>query len=155
MYEIIKNVILTRNYNAEGLVNKIETFWVQERLTDEQREELIQLAYENAKDMDQVNILAKIADLERRVFALENPVEENEPVVAYPVYETGMIIEKGQTVQFDYDEDGNLDLLRYDGGRATTTLAPGKITGWNVVDSEGNVLGSFFKGVFTPAESQE
>lgn len=56
------------------------------------------------------------------------------------------------TVKYDYDGDGNLDLLRYDGVREYTALSPGKIDGWKVVDSQGNILGDFYKGEFTPIQ---
>ena len=91
------------------------------------------------------------------MFALENPPEEEhgEPEVVYPVWEAGYITSNGEIVQFDYDNDGTLDLLRYDGGRATTSLSPGKIDGWHVVDANGDILGTFYKGEFTPVEPQE
>ena len=56
----------------------------------------------------------------------------------------------GDVVYFDWNNDGILDLLRYDGGRSYTTLSPGKIDGWHVVDSTGNILGTWYNGEFTP-----
>jgi len=44
-----------------------------------------------------------------------------------------------------------MDLLRYDGGREQTSLRPGKIEGWHVVDTAGEILGTFYNGEFTPA----
>ena len=35
------------------------------------------------------------------------------------------------------DKNGTLEYCRYDGGRASTALSPGKIEGWVVLDAEG------------------
>ena len=154
--EAMKNVFLNAinggNFNLTEMETKIDTLWVKGSLTEAERNELLELAAAKANDLNQIDIVARIAELERRVFALENPAEEEqgEPEVVYPVWEAGHITAKGEIVQFDYDNDGTLDLLRYDGGRATTSLSPGKIDGWHVVDSEGNILGTFYKGEFTP-----
>ena len=159
--EAMKNVFINAinggNFNLSEMETKIDTLWVKGSLTEAERNELLELAAAKANDLNQIDIVARIAELERRVFALENPPEEEqgEPEVVYPVWGSDYITAKGETVQFDYDKDGNLDLLRYDGGRATTSLSPGKIDGWHVVDSEGNILGTFYKGEFTPVEPQE
>ena len=153
MYNIIKNVINGGRYNAEELVEKIDTFWVQGKLTAEERAELIQLAYDKAQDASQVDVFAKLADLENRVYALEHKDDpEPEPAEEYPIYQSGDITAKGGIVRFDYDNDGEYELLQYNGGRATTALAPGKVTGWNVLDENLNVIGTYYKGEFTPVE---
>ena len=157
MYNIIKNVINGGRYNADELVEKIDTFWVQGKLTNEQREELIQCAYDNCRDMNQVDVMAKLADLERRVYALENPVEEveGEPEVTYPTWESGHITTKGEILWFDHDNDGEPSLFLYDGGRATTSLGVGKIAGWYILDPETlQPTHSYYKGVATPIESE-
>ena len=48
MYEIVKNTILSKNYELSDMLKKIDTLWVQGDLTEEQRLELIGLARENA-----------------------------------------------------------------------------------------------------------
>lgn len=48
-----------------------------------------------------------------------------------------------------------LDFLRYDGGRSYTTLSPGKIDGWHVVDSQGNILGTWYNGEFVEGKGEE
>lgn len=115
------------------------------KITEEEMTELIALAAEYAQDARQVDIYNKLVELEERVFALEH---KNEP--SYAVWTAGYTTKKGETVLFDYDGDGVLDLLRYDGGRAQTALKPGKIDGWHVVDENGNILGGYQGGVFTP-----
>lgn len=48
MYEIIKNVILSKNYKLEDLLSKIDVIWLQSKLSDEEKQALIDLARENA-----------------------------------------------------------------------------------------------------------
>lgn len=155
MYNIINNVISGGRYVADELIEKIDTFWVQGILSTEERETLTQKAYDNARDINQIDIMKKISELELRIYALEHPQDEqDESIIEYPIWENGTITEKGQIVRFDYNGDGVYDLLRYDGGRATTSLSPGKIDGWHVVDANGNILGTFYKGEFTPVNPE-
>lgn len=49
MYEIIKNIITYEPYNLQDIIKKINTVWVRGDITEEQKDELIQLANENAK----------------------------------------------------------------------------------------------------------
>ena len=167
--EAIRNCIMTvinsKNYNAEQLEIKIETLWINGKLTDDECSELIAAAYENAREVSTVEqqiltrlsaIEQKFNALESRIYALEhNGEEEPEPEgPTYAVYEPGYVTSKGETVMFDYNNDGELDYLRYDGGKAQTALSPGKISGWHVVDAEGNILGTYYKGEFTPVEPE-
>lgn len=154
MKNIFVNAINGGNFNLIEMETKIDTLWVKGSLTQAERNELLELAAAKANDLNQIDVVARIAELERRVYALENPAEEEQPELVYPVWESSYITSKGETVQFDYDNDGNFDLLRYDGGRATTSLSPGKIDGWHVVDTEGNILGTFYKGEFTPVNPE-
>lgn len=48
MYEIIKNVILSKDFKLEDLLNKIDTIWLQGKITEEEKLELIDTARENA-----------------------------------------------------------------------------------------------------------
>lgn len=48
MYEIIKNVILSKNFKLEDLLSKIDVIWLQSKLSDEEKQSLIDLARENA-----------------------------------------------------------------------------------------------------------
>lgn len=99
----------------------------------------------NANDAEQINIYNKLVDLEHRIVALET--------ADIPIWVSGYTTKKGEVVKYDYNNDGEYDLLRYDGGRASTALSPGKIDGWHVVDSQGNILGTWYNGEFTPAEA--
>ena len=48
MYEIIKNVILSKDFKLEDILNKIDTIWLQSKVTDDEKIELIDMARENA-----------------------------------------------------------------------------------------------------------
>lgn len=48
MYEIIKNIITYEPYNLQDIIKKINTVWVRGDITEEQKDELIQLANEKA-----------------------------------------------------------------------------------------------------------
>lgn len=48
MYEIIENVIKSKNFELGDILKKIETMWIQSYITEEQKTKLIGLARENA-----------------------------------------------------------------------------------------------------------
>jgi hypothetical protein len=149
MKDFIESIIMTGNYVLAEMEERIEKMYVLGKLTAEEMAELLDLSAENAKDQMQIDVTEKLKELEDRIFALEHHAEPD-----YPIYVPGYVTKKGETVRFDYDNDGVYDLLRYDGGKAETTLSPGKITGWHVVDAEGNILGTFYKGEFTPVNAE-
>lgn len=146
MKEFIESVIRTGNYVLSEMEERIEKLYALGKLTTEELEYLLTLAAENAKDSMQIDVTEKLKELEDRIYALEHPVEPD-----YVIWYSGYVTKKGETVRFDYNSDGVYDLLRYDGGRNETVLAPGKIDGWHVVDVRGNILGTYYKGEFTPA----
>lgn len=148
IYECLHDVINRGDYNVSDMEHKIDLMFIEGKLTEEQKEELYQLASDNAKDSMQIDFVEKLKELEDRIFALEHPTEE----VVYPVWTAGYVTQKGEIVQYDYNNDGVMDLLRYDGGRASTSLSPGKIDGWHVVDANGSILGTWYNGEFTPVE---
>ena len=150
MKDFIESIILTGNFVLAEMEERIQKMYVLGKITEAEMVELLDLASENARDGMQIDIVAKVKDLEDRVFALEHPVEPD-----YPIYVPGYVTKKGETVKFDYNGDGVYDLLRYDGGRAETALSPGKIDGWHVVDAQGNILGTYYKGEFTPVNAVE
>ena len=147
IFEIYQNAISLHNYKLEEMENKIEEMYAYGRITAEERLSLIQLAEANSQDLSNEDVIAKLADLEARIVRLET--------ADIPVWVVDYITKKGETVKFDYNGDGILELLRYDGGRAETALSPGKITGWHVVDSYGTILGTYYKGEFTPVNEGE
>ena len=146
MKEFIESIIRTGNYILSEMEERIQKMYIMGKLTEAEMTELLALAAENARDSMQIDVTAKLKELEDRIYALEHPVEPD-----YAVWVPGYVTKKGEVVKFDYDGDGNYDLLRYDGGRTETALKPGKIDGWHVVDAQGNILGTYYNGEFTPA----
>jgi hypothetical protein len=145
MKDFIESVLKTGTYVLSEMEERIQKMYILGKLTTEELEELLTLAAENAKDSMQIDVTEKLKELEDRIYALEHPVEPD-----YVIWYSGYVTKKNETVRFDYDNDGVYDLLRYDGGRNETALAPGKIDGWHVVDAQGNILGTYYKGEFTP-----
>ena len=144
MKDFLENIIRTGNYVLSEMEERIEKLYALGKLTTEELDELLALAADNARDSMQIDVTAKLKELEDRVFALEHKEPD------YAVWVPGYVTKQGETVKFDYDNDGILDLLRYDGGRTETALRPGKINGWHVVDAQGNILGTYYNGEFIP-----
>ena len=149
MKEFIESIIRTGNYVLPEMEERIQKMYVLGKITAEELEELLALAANNANDSMQIDVTAKIKELEDRIYALEHPVEPD-----YPIYVPGYVTKRGEVVRFDYDGDGVYDLLRYDGGRTETALRPGKIDGWHVVDKDGNILGTYYNGEFIPVNAE-
>lgn len=75
MYEIFKSVILSKSYNLEEMIKKINIRWVEDVLTEEQREELITLAQTNADPENSNAPLQKqIEEISKKYLALEETV---------------------------------------------------------------------------------
>lgn len=131
MKDFLESIILTGKYKLEDMERRIKKLYATGDLNETEMVELLDLAAEKADDNVQLDVAAMIADLEQRVAVLESR--------GVVVWVSGMTTNKGQTVLYDVDKDGVLDNCRYDGGRASTSLAPGKITGWVKTDASGNV----------------
>lgn len=101
MFEIIKNVINTKDFELKDILYKINKMWIESAITEEEKAQLDELARENAvaensyaplqEQIDNAN--ARIDKLEARIEDLENketgevtepekPVETDE----YPEY---------------------------------------------------------------------
>lgn len=102
MYNVVKSVIESKDYDLAKIMNKIEALWVKGKLTDKQKDELQGMARISARAVNSVDILAKLNELEMRIKALETaqPKEEQtEEVVAEFV--VGKWYFKGDKVKFD------------------------------------------------------
>ena len=130
--DIYKNVIATGEYRISDMEERIETIYAQGKITAEERAELITLCNESAKDALQIDIIAKLAELESRISVLES--------AGVVVWKSGMSTAQGQTVLYDILKDGVMRYCRYDGGRAATSLSPGKIEGWVILASAGGEI---------------
>ena len=129
MYEFIKNLILAGGYRLDAMEKTIERHYVRGSLAEEQKVELLNLAAEHADDSKEIDLVAVLADLERRIEVLES--------AGVVVWKSGMSTAKGQTVLYDIIKEGTLRYCRYDGGRAATALSPGKIDGWVILSGAG------------------
>lgn len=96
MFELIKNIIKSKDYKLEEMLNKINILWIKGDLSEEQKDELLNLARENALAEnsyrpleERVNQLFKLVEeLAAKVNALENKDVETEDatIVEYPEY---------------------------------------------------------------------
>ena len=91
MYEIIKTVIESKRYELADMLEKIDTMWLQNEITEEQKTELVDLARENAKPENSYSDLQKqieqafseIAALKARADKLDGTEPDPEE---YPEY---------------------------------------------------------------------
>lgn len=134
MYEFIKSLILAGGYRLDAMEKTIERHYVRGDLTEEQRVELLQLAADHAEENKEIDVVAVLADLERRIEVLES--------AGVVVWKQGMSVAKGQTVLYAIlkPADTTLRYCRYDGGRSATALSPGKIDGWVVLSGAGGAV---------------
>lgn len=132
VFELYKSVISTGNYVVSDMEERIETVYAAGKITSEERAQLLTLAYDNARDAAQIDIFAKVAELESRIAVLESK--------GIVVWKSGHVTAQGETVLYDVDKDGDYEYCRYDGVRASTTLSPGKINGWVILDAEGGQI---------------
>lgn len=67
MYEAVKNVIASGNFELVKMLEKIDVLWIQGSLTDDQRLELVELARGKADVRNGIDVYAKLAELDRAV----------------------------------------------------------------------------------------
>jgi hypothetical protein len=132
MYDFIKSLIAAGGYKLDAMERTIERHYVRGSITEEQKVELLNLAAEHADDSKEIDVVAALADLERRIEVLES--------AGVVVWKPGMSTAKGQTVLYDIIKEGTLRYCRYDGGRSATALAPGKIDGWVILSGAGGAV---------------
>ena len=94
----MKNVILSKNYKLEDMLNKINVLWLESKLSDEEKTSLISLSRENALAensykplQEQLNNLYKAFDnfkeeVNARLNTLEGKEDVEEPVEEYPPF---------------------------------------------------------------------
>lgn len=129
MYEFLKSLILAGGYRLDAMEKTIERHYVRGSLTDAEKVELLNLAADHADESKEIDVVAVLADLERRIEILES--------AGVVVWKSGMSTAQGQTVLYDIIKEGKLRYCRYDGGRSATALAPGKIEGWVILSGAG------------------
>lgn len=91
MYNIIKNVIQTGNFELSDMLKKIDIVWIKGDIADEQRTELQGYAQDKAIPQNSIDLVKKIEELDKRVKALENntPSEDETQNEEYPEYVVG------------------------------------------------------------------
>lgn len=125
-------VIMRGGYVLADIEQRIDKLWLEGKITEQDREELLPMSAQYAQDQYQVDVVAKLADLEKRVYDLEHPIDQ------YEIWTPGKTTQQHEIVRFDVTGDGEYDLCQYNGGREYTTLSIGKIEGWNMLDRELN-----------------
>lgn len=78
MKTIFEEVISRGAFDLKGLLKRIDTFNVEGKLTDEDRDELYVKARNAANVANSVDVIAKLTELEQRVLALENAGADND-----------------------------------------------------------------------------
>lgn len=131
-FQALKTYLALGDYALADAEERIDKLWVEGKLTTEQRDELRAFAAESARDEYQIDVLAQLAALERRVYDLEHPTD------IYPIWEAGYKTQQHEIVRYDVTGDGELDLCQYNGGKSYTALSIGKIEGWHLLDRELN-----------------
>lgn len=98
MFEIVKNVILGKNYKLEDMLNKLNILWAEGSISDDERLSLISLSRENAVAensykplQEQLNNLYKAFDnfkeeVNDRLNTLEGKEDIEEPTEEYPLF---------------------------------------------------------------------
>lgn len=98
MYEIIKSVIESKDYELRDILYKINKMWIEAQISEDEKTELDELARTNAQAensyaslQEQVNtIYNELDSIKSRLSALEStgesPEEPTEPVEEYPEY---------------------------------------------------------------------
>lgn len=100
MYKIIKSVINNKDYKLEDMLYKISKMYIEDRITEEQKSELDNLAREKAKVENSYDIQKQLDSIFERLEKLENKdttIEEDaeeypmfvQPTGAHDSYNTG------------------------------------------------------------------
>jgi len=81
MYEIMRNVILSRTLPVDELQRRIDTFYAEGKLTEAEKRELEQLVFDNQTvDAEKAALEKRVDDLAAKLTALEERVTALEGV---------------------------------------------------------------------------
>ena len=101
MYNILKNVISRKAYSLTDMLNKIDTLWTEDKISDAERDELISLARSNATSEHSVDVMAKLVELEKRIKALEEGETDTPTAETIEDYVVGKWYYRGNKVLFN------------------------------------------------------
>lgn len=98
IYDSLETLITAGGYDLEDIIHRIDVMYSSAKLSEEERDQLSQLARDNSKpvfDVQQAltDITVRVQKLEERVTALEG-----EPVDKYPEYEEGHVYRQGDGI---------------------------------------------------------
>lgn len=119
MYDIAKNIIQSGNYKLTEMLDKLTTLWMEGQIDKEQRDELTQMAKQSPDARAELDVLAKLEDLDRRVAALEaGESGGGEEPAEYPEYVAGKWYYNGNK-------------MTYNGKRYTCIAPDGVVCVWS------------------------
>ena len=125
MKSIFKDVIARGQYELSDFLNKIDTYHIAGKLSDKDRDELYAEARSKANPENSVNYYAKlseldlkIAEMEKRLAALESEDADAGDVEDYPEYVVGKWYRNGDKVSFE-------------GGRYECSAPEGVVCTWS------------------------
>ena len=102
MYNIIKTVITSGNFELTDIIRKIDKVWFEGKITDEEKAELVEMAQGKANPQNSMDLVAKVVDLEKRVKTLETQKpSEPEDEEEYPPFEEGKWYYNGDKISFE------------------------------------------------------
>lgn len=116
MYDVVKNVIESKNYELADMLKKINTLWVQGvkngGISDEEKEELTALARQNAEVRQSIDVMRKLEEFDKRLKVAEDAIKEmkgeapeggegESGEVTYPEYVPGNFYYNGDKITVD------------------------------------------------------
>ena len=150
MFDIIKNVILSKDYELRDILYKINKMWIEAQISEDEKAELDELARENAVAEnsyasleEQVeNIYNELDSIKSRLATLESteegsetePTEPTEPVEEYPEYVQPTGAHDAYRIGDKITYNGKKYICKLDGCVWTPDDYP---QGWELVESEG------------------
>lgn len=122
MYHILKAVILAQGFELKSILMKINNFWAEGNINENERKELIELAQENAHIKNEVDVLAKLEEMDKRIKALEDARgNTGNAGETYPEYVVGKWYYGG-------------DIISFEGKNYICTAPEGQVCTWNPVE---------------------
>lgn len=115
LYEDLRAVIANGKYKLDEMIAKCSRLWVEEQITEEEYDALVDLARSNANTESEVSndlagivqqLMQKVTSFEQKVAELEkawseDPDEPSEPVVTYEPYDPHKWYYKDMTCSFE------------------------------------------------------
>ena len=98
MKTIFESVINRGGYDLSDLLKKIDSYHIEGKLTDAEKDELYAEARGHAEVT--VDVMAKLRDLEERVRILENGKAPEQPTEDYPEYVAGKWYYAGDKISY-------------------------------------------------------